>query len=231
MEHEMGTIIRVGHGRGFVIQGIWNECLVLTAAHCLPRLPPPQAASFEGTYKELLGPLDAEPSVWCDCLFVDPVADIAVLGSPDDQVLSAEALKYQALMETAKCFTIAAPPSKPIPNPALDKLELSEEERKPHTDYECPAFMYGLDGKRIPCTVRHRSWGQLILTDSEKLIGGMSGSPIVDTEGNAIGMSCLASGSGTGFSASNNPLLVNNLPGWLVRAHAENASAGRFSAA
>jgi len=36
------------------------------------------------TYKRLLGTLDAkELTVWAECLFVDPIADLAVLGVPD----------------------------------------------------------------------------------------------------------------------------------------------------
>jgi hypothetical protein len=94
-----------------------------------------------------------------------------------------------------------------------DKLGLGQGAKEYHTAYECPAFMYDLDGKPIPCTVRHGSWGQLLVVESDKMIGGMSGSPIVDIAGNAIGMVCLGSETTGG---SNNPLLVNNLPGWLL---------------
>jgi len=37
----------------------------------------------ERTYPNLLGPLGkTEPMVWAECLFGDPVADIAILGQP-----------------------------------------------------------------------------------------------------------------------------------------------------
>jgi hypothetical protein len=39
----------------------------------------------------LLSPLGAEPHVWAECLFVDPVADLAVLGPVDGQELYDEA--------------------------------------------------------------------------------------------------------------------------------------------
>ncbi len=86
------SILKVGDGRGFVVNGE-RDRLVITAAHCLPRFPPCHAASYleERTYAALLGVLGRKkPTVWAECLFVDPVADIAVLGPPDDQELSDE---------------------------------------------------------------------------------------------------------------------------------------------
>jgi hypothetical protein len=35
----------------------------------------------------LLGPLKGKRTVWATCLFVDQIADIAVLGQPDNQAL------------------------------------------------------------------------------------------------------------------------------------------------
>ena len=72
--------------------------VVITAAHCLPELPPPHRASYtkERTYADFLSPLGQEPTVWAECLFVDPVSDLAVFGSPDNQELSDEADAYEA---------------------------------------------------------------------------------------------------------------------------------------
>ena len=42
------------------------------------RLALPGMHLYEKTYRNLLGALGAEPSVWCECRFVNPVADIAV---------------------------------------------------------------------------------------------------------------------------------------------------------
>ncbi len=108
-------VVKVGDGRGFVIKYRVSILLptkrlfiehrvVVTAAHCLPKLPPACAASFayERTYANLLGRLnDREGSVWAECLFADPVADIAVLGNPDDQELGDEADAYDQLIERA----------------------------------------------------------------------------------------------------------------------------------
>src|SRR5262245_37917937 len=83
------SVVKVSGGRGFIIEN-GHERLVVTAAHCLPHFPPPLAITTteERTYRNLLGPLDAsEPAVWAELLFADPVGDIAVLGSPDNQEL------------------------------------------------------------------------------------------------------------------------------------------------
>ena len=53
----------------------------------------------EQTYRELLAPLGKKPTVWATCLFVDPMADIAVLGKPDNQALSDEADAYDELVD------------------------------------------------------------------------------------------------------------------------------------
>ena len=83
-EHEAeSAVVTVGDGRGFVIKHR-HDRLVVTAAHCLPRFPPCHGASYleERTYSELLAPLGDDLAVWAECLFADPIADIAVLGSP-----------------------------------------------------------------------------------------------------------------------------------------------------
>jgi hypothetical protein len=91
-------VIKVGDGRGFIIEANENR-LVVTAAHCLPYFPPPAAGAGydERTYQNLLGVIDGEPSVWCELLFADPVADIAVLGAPDGQALYDQHDAYLAL--------------------------------------------------------------------------------------------------------------------------------------
>src|SRR5262245_20831094 len=96
------AIVKVGDGRGFIVQYRHytlpfegkripiDDRVIITAAHCLPFFPP--CASFssseECTYKNLLGTLaDNVPpqNVWATCMFVDPIADIAILGGPDSQ--------------------------------------------------------------------------------------------------------------------------------------------------
>ena len=104
VERLKSGVITVGHGRGFVVEGA-GERLVITAAHCLPFLPPAQSffGPKERAYGPLLAPLQDEPRAWAVCRFVDPIADIAVLGSSDNS----HADDYIAPMGTA-----ADPPHK-----------------------------------------------------------------------------------------------------------------------
>jgi hypothetical protein len=72
------AVLTVGAPRGFVIDGP-NQSLVIAAAHCLQHLPPcsPTSSTSERTYKDLLAPIGGHPSIWAECLFVDPVgADV-----------------------------------------------------------------------------------------------------------------------------------------------------------
>ena len=64
-EEARRSVVRVGDGRGFVVQGPRYQKLVVTAGHCLPFFPPCHGASYleERTYQRLLGPLGAEPTV------------------------------------------------------------------------------------------------------------------------------------------------------------------------
>src|SRR5215472_7786712 len=126
-------VITAGSGRGFVVEGA-GERLVITAAHCLPFLPPAQ--SFFEPKERIFGPLIArlgdEPRAWAVCRFVDPIADIAVLGSPDNP----HADEYKALMETATAFSIAGALRNPV-------------------NFRVPGRLLSLDGRRwFCCTVR-----------------------------------------------------------------------------
>lgn len=109
------AVITVAEGRGFVVNGRAyfadgpRDRFIITGAHCLPFFPPCTSAAYfeEKTYKALLGPIGSEPTVWTECLFADPIADIAILGPPDRQVLSDHAAEYEALVESATPLSIA----------------------------------------------------------------------------------------------------------------------------
>ena len=103
----VGTVIQVGDGRGFVVATDYT-CYVITAAHCLGKLPEayPAREYFEATQRDFLGPLGGPREVWAECLFIDPVADIAVFGTPETQELYRQALAYEELTEQATPFPI-----------------------------------------------------------------------------------------------------------------------------
>ena len=73
---------------------------VATAAHCLRELPPADAASHphERAVYNLLARLGEEPSISAEVVFVDSVADIALLTAPDPDALKEHA-QYEAYMK------------------------------------------------------------------------------------------------------------------------------------
>jgi hypothetical protein len=189
MKHIAEGVFRVGEGRGFKVGDY-----VITAAHCLPQLP--SCAIFVGSkeraYPRLLGRLGHEPTVWAELLFADPISDLAILGSPDDQVLFDEAEAYDQFLSAAPEFTVA--------DIEPDKL--------------VRAKVLSLSGEWLSCMVHHCDgplWLEEPVTE-----GGMSGSPIIDDTGRAIGVVC--SGASTPdrrASLSMNCRLMHSLPRWF----------------
>ena len=132
---------------------------MVTAAHCLRYLPPAHALPYkeDRTYSNLLGRLhDKKNSVSAVCLFADPIADIAVLGCPDEQDLFEEAEAYHALTDDAPPF--------PIGKARSEK-----------------GWLLALDGaKWIPPKLHllSGSYGVSLMTGPTE--AGMSGSPILN---------------------------------------------------
>jgi Trypsin-like peptidase domain len=195
LDEARNAIVKVGGGRGFVVQGE-RDRLVITAGHCLPDFPTCHSSSHteERTYKALLGSLGEKPAVWAECLFADPIGDVAVLGPPDDQQPSDEFEAYETLVDAAAKLQIADAPQ------------------------NGSAWLLSLDGRWCRCTVRHSGSILWISNAADGIVGGMSGSPIVADDGSAIGIVC-TSGGGIGVHTEGgpNPRLTHNLPGWLLR--------------
>lgn len=198
MDHDEAkrAIVKVGAGRGFAVQGV-RDRLVVTAGHCLPVFPPCHSASYteERTYKNLLGPIGEKPAVLAECLFADPICDVAVLGPPDGQEFFDECEAYETLMDAATVLPIADAPR------------------------DGPAWLLSLAGRWFRCNVRHGG-GRLWISDAaDGIVGGMSGSPIVAEDGSAIGIVCTSGGRAGDVHTEGgpNPRLTHNLPGWLLR--------------
>ena len=152
------------------------------------------------THKALLGTLDgSKTGVWADLLFADPVADIAVSGCPDSQDFFDEAEASDALTNEA---------------PALQVRQarngtgwiLSLDGHWVRTELEVQKGMHGISLQTGP-------------TDT-----GMSGSPILNDNGRAVGVVVIgietvhqATGEWVKERAGPQPILTRNLPGWLLQ--------------
>jgi hypothetical protein len=207
------AVLRVGDGRGFVVErrvDLGVEPIIITAAHCLPRLPPPyehllalpapHLARYLGeeTYERLLGPSGAEPTVWATCLFVDPIADIAVLGQPDNQALSRQADAYDRLVKAMEPMAVADAPAQGV--------EL--------VPGGAAARVLSLGGEWIEGRVLRRG-GWLKFQPPETFVSGMSGSPIINTAGAAIGVVSVDHMS---------PVIVDSLSTQIMRAISTHAT-------
>jgi hypothetical protein len=191
------SLVRVGAGRGFVVQERENfrQRLTITAAHCLPHIPiPPVEAE---TFSDVLGPLGGEATVSAECVFVDPVRDVAVLGPPDNQELDQQANAYDALIDPTVPLKISDIPTLKSPT---------------------PAYLVALDGHLVDCTAEHLGGPRLLVNSPPgEIAAGMSGSPILDCAGAVIGIvSESVRRSEAEATKGHSPRLVTCLPGWLL---------------
>jgi len=232
------AVLKVGEGFGFVIEFVqpspntkglsklhdlppfdlppfFRSRFIITAAHCLPSLPylPPSRSLLyphEKTYLNLLGPLDTRsPSIAAECVFVDPVANIAVLGEPDGMGTGPNGEPLAQAARAFLDFTAGAV-----------LLSLSKKNMvKPVT-----GWLLSVSGQWTPCRLKvsaHTGYGPTLRISeaTDGLLGGMSGSPILLDDGLAIGMFVKSSDGGMKRPTEGGPqpLLMQYLPGWLVR--------------
>jgi hypothetical protein len=175
-------------GRAFLLESDDNKRVVVTAAHCLPEIPPAHPGRYanECTFQDFLGPLDGKVDIWVQCQFADIMADIAVLGPPEHDDLYDQYQAFESFAESRPAFRRSARQFAP---------------REKH-----PGFVLSLENVWVPCILQHGGRGVWI--DDHKMIkSGMSGSPIVDADGAAVGV------VSTGML---NPRLSADLPGWLL---------------
>jgi hypothetical protein len=229
------SVVRLGDGRGFVVE-VERKRFVISAAHCLPHLPPASLAE-EPTYRNLIGKLGAKPSIWCECVFVDPVSDLAVLGSPDGQELYDEAQAYDALVDAAQPLPLGSLTfARRLIVPRVVSVT-SEGGRassiKPRPFYgppvaESAVWLLSRSGEWFAAQATSRGRKLVIDLASRDIEGGMSGSPIIAPNGAALGVVSTSMGAAVvGHRQGVGPLLAANLPAWMVRqALADTSAAG-----
>ena len=170
------AVVKVGNGgRGFVVETEQGKRIVITAAHCVAadgsdcrqhtRGLTPRSASTRACSVYSAGP----SPVSTKCLFADPLADIAVLGSPDNQELPDEAEAYEELTRTSRPSPLRTRRSKAGSAPRSWKRYAAAMEpasfapgRKFHPTLEIPtpglgaALLLSLDGKWLKRSVKRR---------------------------------------------------------------------------
>jgi hypothetical protein len=200
------SVLTVGVGRGFVVETAREDRFVITAGHCLfrprgrrPVLPPCVSFPAGRTYPRLLGPVRnrRKRTVLAECVFVDPVADLAVLDDYGDD----PGPQYDALVNAAIPLSIGDLPLTSLPI------------QPPKTE----AWLLSLHLRWFRCEVIAHSRGLIIVEGADEIRGGMSGSPIVGNDGKAIGV--VVSTTDEDYAAFQ-PFLSRNLPGWLLSAPA-----------
>jgi hypothetical protein len=155
------AVVRVGDGRGFLVETTRRYRFVITAAHCLPYLPPAHPYSYlhERTYENVVGPIGGTPAIWAECVFVDPIADLAVLAEPDNQALSDQADAYEQFTADRPVLRVIGT-NRRSPDPRAAKVSLLT-----------------LDGQWSECAAK--VYGPALTLIGANLVGGMSGSPII----------------------------------------------------
>jgi len=210
------SVIKVGDGRGFIVEyrvrrpavrlqsrtipPIYIEHrVVITAAHCLPPLTATPAASYhEKTFPGLLGNIDgSKKAIAAECLFADPVADIAILGSPDCQEFYSESNYYDDLVNEVPVLLIGN-----ARNGRGWLLALT-------------------DNRWVETTLNVFVGSRGMSLGIGPTESGMSGSPILNHNGKAVGVVCVGSETGNDGvrkteRAWGQPILSRSLPGWML---------------
>ena len=133
-----------------------------------------------------------------ECLFVNPVADIAVLGCPDEQDPNYNPDAYHELTDEAPVLRVGKARSG-------------------------PGWVLSLQGRWVRTTIDlHRSIHGILLS-VDPTFAGQSGSPILSRAGCAVGVIAIGTETvdtktSSGQRVGPQPILTRELPGWLLSA-------------
>src|SRR4051794_8177957 len=154
-------------------------------------------------------PLAAQVAAAPLASFVDPVADLAILGAPDSQALAAKNERYDKLVEARPALRIANLPL------VSERCRIGSTEFRMPPLWTGPAYLLSRDGRIFGCTVLALHQGLVIEASDEPVEGGMSGSPIVSEHGAAVG---IVSSSADDGREGEGAFLYWSVPGWMLAA-------------
>jgi hypothetical protein len=217
LQHLAKGIVRIGDGRGFVVE-CDEQRYVITCTHCLPlnddgylKIPAVAVAgSEERTFRNIIGPLDEEPTIWTECYSADPATDIAVLGPVDGQMFAGKDSAFEEFVEAKPHIEIGATPDPKFDPQTFDWRSIET----PPEDEEVPGFLFSLDRRwfsakiLVPAFRRRGSCSLGIAESASRIRGGMSGSPVIYA-GKAVGI--LATDNWA------NPRLAHHLLAWMMK--------------
>ena len=176
------AVLKVGGGRGFVVKlGRRDRPLVLTAAHCLPFIPPPHLASYlaERTSKICLVRSRIRRQCGLNVYSLTRFSTSPSSNSPDNQGLYEQAEAFEELIAATKPLRIADAPRQ-------ERHRVGQIR-----DIRTPGHVLGrvlsLKGTWIECAITRRA-ALLSIDPPDVIVGGMSGSPVISPEGRAIGL-------------------------------------------
>jgi len=196
-----------GGGRGVLVPGGF----ILTAAHCI-RWSLEGGMALGDDYVEKAKTADGEV-LQLSVLAVEPVTDIAVLGSPD----------AQHIPDAAQKFDEFAARTKPVPvfigamEPVITRKKLGSLTMSVPTPFAMPILIYNLDKRWVKGTGTVFKSGQptVWVETDEEIKGGASGGPIVTLDGELVAIVSNSSCQ-TGPGDGNGPRILRALPAWIA---------------
>jgi hypothetical protein len=185
---------------------------VVTAAHCLPRWPPQPSSFEERTYFDFVGSIEeVNHEIAVECLFADPISDVAILAAPDSQRLHDECTAFEQFVSDRPAFSIESERTGPGQSSLFGP--------DPATDYALTLQNDWRGGS--PCVPPFIRDKRTVMLSHDSIVGGMSGSPLISETGHVLSLVSISELNDRGPTDSSQPYLAYCLPRWAIAAFSE----------